>query len=138
MVPRGLGDVLTLAVRGVDPVPGGEGRSGLTLAVGEPVLAEVLPDILDRVQLWGARRQQDHGDVFRNREGCGRVPSGAVEQQDGMGAPPDRAGDLVEVKLHRLRVGEGQRQGGAGAAGRADRSEQVSALIALVGGLTRP
>src|SRR5215207_6615749 len=38
-------------------------------AVGEPVLAQVLPDVLDGVELWGARRQEDHGDVPRDREG---------------------------------------------------------------------
>src|SRR5687768_15062027 len=46
--------------------------------------------------------------------------------------------NLVEVELHRFRIGEGQRQRGAGAAGRADRAEQVGALVALVGWLTRP
>src|SRR3954464_2888024 len=40
---------------------------------------------------------------------------------------PARAGDLVEVELHGLRVGEGQRQGGTRAAGRADGPEQVRA-----------
>ncbi len=52
-----------------------------------------------------------------------------------MGAPLDGAGDLVEVELHRLRVGKGERQGGAGAASRADGAEQRGALVALVGGL---
>ena len=32
--------------------------------------------------------------------GAFRVPAGAVEQQHGMGAPFDGAGDLVEVELH--------------------------------------
>ena len=83
-------------------------------------------------------RQEDHGDVPRDREGCGRVPAGSVEQQDRMGALGDGAGDLVEVKLHRLRVGEGQGQRRARAASRTDRAEQVGALVALVGRLARP
>src|SRR3954471_21406131 len=62
----------------------------------------------------------------------------AVEQQRGMGAPFDGAGDRVEVELHGLRVGEGQRQGGTRAAGRADGPEQVRAFVALVGRLSRP
>src|SRR3954464_8043994 len=45
---------------------------------------------------------------------------------------------LVEVELHGLRVGEGQRQGGTRAAGRADGPEQVRAFVALVGRLSRP
>ena len=64
-----------------------------------------------------------------------RVPAGAVEEQHGMGAAPDTAGDLVEVELHRVRIGEGERQGGARAAGRTDGAEQIGALVALVGGL---
>lgn len=66
------------------------------------------------------------------------MPTGSVEEQDGVGAPFDGAGDLVEVKLHGVGVGEGQRQGGARAAGGADRAEQVGALVALVGGLAGP
>ena len=97
-----------------------------------------MPDVLDGVQLRGSRRQQDHRDVLRDAEGAGRVPAGPVEKQDGMSASFDRAGDLIEVKLHSLSVGEGQRQGGACTAGRADRTEQIRALIALVGGLARP
>ena len=55
-----------------------------------------------------------------------------------MSAFGDGAGDLVEVQLHRLSVGEGQGQRCASAAGRADRTKQIGAFIALVGGLARP
>ena len=107
-----MGDELAPGVAGgVDYV-----LVGLEDAVGEPVRAQVLPDILDRVQFRGAGGQEDHRDVLRDREGSGRVPPGPIEQQDGMGAPGDGAGDLVEVKLHRVRVGERQRQRGARAA----------------------
>jgi hypothetical protein len=41
------------------------------------------------------------------------------------------------VKLHRLGVGEGQREGGADAARRTNCAEQKGALVALVGGLAR-
>ena len=47
-------------------------------------------------------------------------------------------GYLVEVPLHGVGVGEGQRQRRAHAARRADGAEQVGALVALVGGLDRP
>src|SRR3954468_19756559 len=85
------------------------------------------------LHLW----QQDDGDVLWDVEGACRVPASAVEQQRGMGAPFDGAGDLVEVELHGLRVGEGQHQGGARAAGWADGAEQVRAFVALVGWLPR-
>ena len=51
------------------------------------------------------------------RAGVG-VPTGTIEQQDGVRARSDGAGDLVEVKLHGVGVGVGQRQGGPRAAGR--------------------
>jgi hypothetical protein len=53
------------------------------------------------------------------------VPSGSVEQQDGVGALGDVARDFVEVKLHHVGVGVGQGERGADAAGGADRAEQI-------------
>jgi len=55
-----------------------------------------------------------------------------------VGALGDGAGDLVDVELHRLGVGEGQRQSRADAPGRADRPEQIGAFVALVRRLARP
>jgi hypothetical protein len=52
-----------------------------------------------------------------------------------MGALGEAARDLVEVKLHHVGVGMGQRQRRPDAAGRADRAEQIGVVIALVGGL---
>jgi hypothetical protein len=54
-----------------------------------------------------------------------------------MGARGDVAGDFVEVELHHVSVGVGQREGRADAAGRADRAEQIGVVVALVGGLAR-
>ena len=55
-----------------------------------------------------------------------------------MRALGDVARDFVEVKLHRLGVGEGQREGGAEAARRTNGAEEVGAFVALVGRLARP
>jgi len=130
----GLGDEPSRSVAGgIDDVV-----VGVEDAVGQPGLAQVLPDVLDRVELRGALGQQDHGDVLRDFESWGGVPAGAVEEQHGIGAAFDGAGDLVEVKLHRVGVGEGHGQHRAGAAGRTDCAKQVGALVALVGGLTGP
>ena len=60
--------------------------------------------------LRGAGRQEDRGDVFRHVELAGGVPSGAVEQQDGVGSLGDVAGDFVKMELHYLGVGERQRE----------------------------
>ena len=66
------------------------------------------------------------------------MPSGAVEQQNGVGAVGDVARDFVEMQLHHVGVGIGQRQRGPDAAGGADGAEQIGVVIALVGGLPWP
>ena len=106
--------------------------------VREPVLAQILPDVLDRVQLRGAGRQEDRRDVFGHVELAGRVPSGPVEQQNGVGALGDVARDLVEMKLHHVGVGVRQRQRCSDAPGWTDRAEQIGVVVALVGGLPGP
>ena len=60
------------------------------------------------VQFRRARRQEDRGDVFRHVELARDVPSGAVEQEHGMGAVGDIARDFVEMKLHHVGVRVGQ------------------------------
>ena|SRR5271155_5427347 len=66
------------------------------------------------------------------------MPSGAIEQQDGVGALSDIARDLVEVKLHHVGVRVGQRQSRSDTASRTDRAEQIGVVVALVGGLSGP
>ena len=97
-----------------------------------------MPDLLDWIELRRARRQQDWRDVLRPDEIAGGVPSGAVQQQHGVGAPGDMQGYLVEMTLHGVGVRKGQRQRRADAARRADGAEQVGALVTLIGGLGRP
>ena len=55
-----------------------------------------------------------------------------------MRAGGDLGGDLVEMELHHLGVGEGQRQRRAFAASGTDRAEEIGVLIALIGGLAGP
>lgn len=50
----------------------------------------------------------------------------------------DMQGDLVEMELHRLGVGEGQCKSRADAPGWTDRAEQVGTLVALIGRLDWP
>ena len=75
--------------------------------VREPVVAQELPDVLDRVQLGRARRQRQEGEVPGYDERPGEMPSRLVEQQDGVGARRHHGADLEEMRLHRLRVTEG-------------------------------
>jgi hypothetical protein len=65
-----------------------------SMIASEPVLAQILPNVLDRVQLGRAGRQEDRGDVVGQVELTGSVPSGSVEQQDGVGALGDVARDF--------------------------------------------
>ena len=66
------------------------------------------------------------------------MPGGAVEEQHGVVAAPDRARDLVEMKLHGFGVGVGHGERRARSARWADGPEQIGAFVALVGGLARP
>ena len=52
------------------------------------------------------------------------MPSGPVEQQHGVGAFGDMARNFVEVELHGLGVGVGQRERRADAARRTDGAER--------------
>ena len=97
----------------------------------------MLPDVLDRVQLRRTRGQQDGRDVRGHGEVRRRVPSGAIEDQNGVCAPGDVPRYLVEMQLHGEGVGERQSKRGALAACGTYRAEQVGVLVALVGGLAR-
>ena len=80
--PFGLGDELSPCVAGRVY----DGVVVLEDGVREPVLAEILPDVLHWIQLGRARRQENRRDVFRHDELACRMPSGAIEQQDGVRA----------------------------------------------------
>ena len=56
----------------------------------------------------------------------------------GVGALGDVARDFLEVELHHVGVGVGQRQGRPDASRRADGAEQIDVVIALVSGLSWP
>ena len=64
--------------------------------------------------------------------------SGPVEQQHGVGAFCDMTRDFVEVELHRLGVGVGQRKRRSDAARRTNGAEQVGVVVTLIGWLARP
>ena len=66
------------------------------------------------------------------------MPTRAIHQYDGMTALRDGSADLIEMKLHGMGVGPRHHDGRADPSCRADGAEQIGALIALIGGLTRP
>ena len=96
------------------------------------VVAQELPDVLDRVQLGRAGRQRQKGHVRWHIERPGEMPSGLVEKENGMGAARHHGADLGEMRLHGLGVAERHDEPGALALGRADRAEKVGPGRALV------
>ena len=52
--------------------------------VGEPVVAHVLPDILDRT----LRRQRQERNVLGHHETARQMPAGLIEEKHGMRAGP--------------------------------------------------
>ena len=63
---------------------------GLEDPVRQPVVADELPEVLDRVQLGRFGWQGHDGDVGRHGEFPAHVPAGLIEQQHGMRAGRDR------------------------------------------------
>ena len=53
-------------------------------AVGKPVVADKLPDILDWIEFGAFGRQRDKRDVRRHDELVGQVPTGLVEHEHGV------------------------------------------------------
>ena len=110
---------------------------GFEDAVGEPVVAHELPDIFDRVELWGFRRQGDDGDVGRHDEARRHVPACLINQEHGVGAERDGLGDLCEMQVHRLGIAGGQDQSRALALLWANGTEDVGRGGALIAGSAR-
>lgn len=67
---------------------------GLEDAIGQPVVAHELPEVLDRVQFGIARRQWQDSDVFGQPQFRRRVPSRLINDEDGMDAGIDGGADL--------------------------------------------
>ena len=121
-------------------IAGGVNDCGVVLEhlVGEVVGSQVLPDVLDRVQLGRFGWQQDYGEVFGHDQFSGAVPSSTIHQDNGAGVAGDVFADLVEMQLHGFGIGARQDEGGTFATLRADGTEQIGVVIALVGGQPRP
>jgi hypothetical protein len=101
-------------------------------AIGEPVFAHELPDIFDRIEFGRFRRQRHQRDVFRDVELIGEMPTGLIEQQDGMGAWCHGSGDLIKMQRHGGDVAAGQDQTGRGSPRRTDGAEDIGRSCALI------
>jgi hypothetical protein len=100
--------------------------------VREPVIAHILPDGLDRVELRRLGRQRQERDVVWDLQLGREVPPGLIEHQDGVMARCDGQADLLQMKGHGLRAAAGQDETGRLALGRTDGTEDVGRLGSLV------
>jgi hypothetical protein len=107
---------------------------GFEDAVREPVVAHELPDVLHRIELGRFRWYGENGDVGGNNQSRRQVPSGLIDEDDGVGSWCDHLGEFCEVQVHRLGVAGRQDQGRAIALLWADGAEDVGGGGALVAG----
>src|SRR5690349_18801011 len=141
--PLAAGDRGEAVGRRHEPVPRlaagrDDGVVALPDAMAELVLAQVLPDVLDRVRLGRAGGQRQQREVLGDGKVAGAVPAGAVEHDHGVRAGRDVVADLGRVQAGGLGVGVGQHEGGADGPLRADRAEQVGPGIPAVARRPRP
>ena len=101
-------------------------------AVGEPVVAHKLPDVLDGVELWALGWQRDDADVVGHDELSGHVPTGLIHQHDRVSAGGDGEGDFGKMQGHHLCIAEGQNKAGTLALLGADRAEDVGRFRPLI------
>jgi hypothetical protein len=79
-------------------------------SVEQPVLVSEASDVFLRVEFGRAGRQRYRRDVRRRFKRLRAMPTGLVEDEDGVRAWRDLGGDVVEMKLHRLGVAHRQHQ----------------------------
>ena len=121
-----------------------DGVVGCEHAVRQPVVAQELPDVLDRLEqrswsrLRALGRAWDDGDIRRHDQTLGDVPPGLIQQQCAMLARRDPLGDLGQMQAHPFGVAPGQNEARRGPCRRADRAEYVGRCRALVLGCRRP
>ena len=99
-----------------EPVPsdaGGldDGFGIVENAEREEPLSEVKPDALDGIELGAIGRLDDEGYVFRDREGAGIMPAGAIEDHGDMDIPRQCGGEVGEKQFHDAGIDDGQHEG---------------------------
>jgi len=132
--PPGLVDELVPGMAAVieDGAVGGEHP------VGEPIVAQELPEVLNRVQLRTFGRQWQEGEVGRHDEFVRQMPFRLIEQQHGMCARRYRLGDLGQMQVHRCGVAARQDESCAFALFGTDRAEDIGRGGALIARRQRP
>jgi hypothetical protein len=99
---------------------------------GEFVAAQIFPDILDRVQLWGVGRQADERDVGWNGETRRAVIACAIDNERSMRSWRDTAANFRQMHRHGIGIGSGQDERRRRAALRTNCAKDVGPLVTLV------
>ena len=100
--------------------------------VRQPVVAQELPDIFNRVKLGAFRRQRNDADILGHFQLSGHVPSRLIHQQYTVGTWFDGQRYLRQVQRHGVGIAEGQDQASALAKLRADGAKDVGRFGPLV------
>ncbi len=111
---------------------------GVKDSVREPVLTHELPDVLDRVQFWAFCRQRHQGNIGRDFQVAGDVPTGLIEQQHRVGVGRDLGRDFKEMLVHGGGIAPGHDDTGNGALCRANGAEQIGRGRPLIFRCARP
>lgn len=101
--------------------------------MSEEVLAQELPDVLDRVEFGRIGRQGQQADIFgQPQPPSGLMPSGAIDGDDGVGTGLDGLSDRGEVVVHRLAADFGHDQSDAEITRGTDGAEDIGEVVALI------
>ncbi len=105
---------------------------GVEHAVGEPVVAQELPEVLDWIEFRAFGRQCNDRDVWRYDEPVRQMPPGLIDEEYGVRAWRDFGGDFGEVQVHRPGVASRHDESCALALLRADGAEDIGRGRALI------
>jgi hypothetical protein len=94
-------------------------------AVREPVVAHILPNVLDGIELGRLGRERDERHVFGQLQLRGDAPARPVDEHDGVGAGFHGQRDLLEMQFHGLGVANRQDKTGRLAERRTDGAEDI-------------
>ena len=120
-----------------EPGPGGTAVIQAVLVtaedpVGDPVLAQELPDILHRIELWRPWGERHKGDVVRHDQLGRDMPASAIQENSRMRARRNGLRDLLQMQFHALGRAAGQDKPRSFALSRTDGPKEVGRCCSLV------
>ena len=94
-------------------------------AVREPVVAHILPNVLNWIELGRLRREGDGRHVFGQLQLLGDVPPRLIDEHNGVGAGFHGERDLLEMQFRGVGVAKRQDETGRLAERGADGAEDI-------------